>query len=293
MGAVAILRYGSGMARTFVAACVQNTATPDISADLSVLLRLTETAAGRGATLIALPEYCAGLDVKNGDLHPVAPREGDHPVIPAMADAARRHRAHILIGSIGVTRPDGRIVNRSLMIDSRGQITARYDKIHLFDVDLGPGKVYRESATIAPGDEAVLAPAPLGLIGLTICYDLRFAALYRTLAQSGAEMLAVPAAFTRVTGEAHWHVLNRARAIETGSFVIAPCQYGTLAGGSQCYGHSLIVDPWGRVLADGGDDEGIVTAEIDLDQVAAARRRIPALRHDRPYTIQSPAAAAE
>jgi deaminated glutathione amidase len=281
------------MSRTFIAACVQNTATPDIAADLKVLTRLIDRATQQGAKLIALPEYCAGLDTRNGDLFPVAPRESDHPVIPAIADLARRHAASILIGSIGVTRRDGKIVNRSLMIDASGKIVARYDKIHLFDVDLGTGKSYRESATIAPGDEAVLAPAPIGTIGLSICYDLRFAALYRTLAQAGAEMLAIPAAFTRLTGEAHWHVLNRARAIETGSYVIAPCQYGTLAGGSECFGHSLIVDPWGRVLADGGDAEGVITAEIDLDQVASARRRIPALRHDRPYTIHSTAAAAE
>jgi predicted amidohydrolase len=281
------------MARTFIAACVQNCATPDLAADLAVLARLIERAAGEGAKLIALPEYCAGLDKIDGLLHPVATREGDHPAIARISELARHHSAHILIGSVGVTRSDGKIVNRSLMIDRSGRIAARYDKIHLFDVDLGGGKVYRESATIAPGDEAVLAPAPIGAIGLSVCYDLRFAALYRTLAQAGAEMLAIPAAFTRITGEAHWHVLNRARAIETGSYVIAPCQYGTLAGGSEVFGHSLIVDPWGRILADGGDREGVVTAEIDLDQVAAARRRIPALKHDRPYTIHSPAAAAE
>jgi predicted amidohydrolase len=281
------------MSHPFIAACVQNCATPDIGADLAALARLIDKAAERGAKLIALPEYCAGLDTKNGQLHPVAAPERDHPVIPAIAGLARRHAAHVLIGSIGVTRPDGKIVNRSLMIDPSGSVAARYDKIHLFDVDLGPGKIYRESATIAPGHEAVLAPEPAGMIGLSICYDVRFAALYRTLAQAGAEVLAVPAAFTRVTGEAHWHVLNRARAIETGSYVIAPCQYGTLAGGSVCYGHSLIVDPWGRVLADGGEDEGVITAEIDLAQVNAARRRIPALRHDRPYTMHSAPKAAE
>jgi predicted amidohydrolase len=281
------------MFRSFIAACVQNNASPDVLADIETLTRLIGVAASRGAKLVALPEYCAGIDTRNGVLHPVAPREPDHPVIPAMSELARRHGVHILVGSIGVTRPDGKIVNRSLMIDAAGLIAARYDKIHLFDVDLGPDKVYRESATIAPGDEAVLAPAPVGTIGLSICYDLRFAALYRALAQAGAEMLAIPAAFTRVTGEAHWHVLNRARAIETGAYVIAPCQYGTLAGGAQCYGHSLIVDPWGRILADGGDAEGIVAAEIDLDRVTAARRRIPALRHDRPFAIHRPAQAAE
>jgi predicted amidohydrolase len=189
--------------------------------------------------------------------------------------------------------PDGRIFNRSCLIDRNGRIAARYDKIHLFDVDVEAGKSVRESATIAPGDEAVVAAAEGAVFGLSICYDLRFAQLYRTLAQAGAELLAVPAAFTRLTGQAHWHVLNRARAIENGAFVVAPCQYGTLAGGAECYGHSLIVDPWGRVLADGGEEEGFVIAEIDLAEVAAARRRIPSLRHDRPFRLAETRDAAE
>ena len=275
------------MTKRFIAACIQNSATPDVEADIATLLRLTAQAAGQGAQLIAYPEYCAGVDTENGQIRPFAVAEAQHPVIPAVAAAARRHGAWILIGSIGVRAPDGRLFNRSLMISPDGAIAARYDKLHLFDVDLGPGRSYRESATIAPGNAAVLAPAPAGLIGLSICYDLRFAALYRSLAQAGAEMLAIPAAFTRTTGEAHWHVLNRARAIETGSFVIAPCQYGTLSGGSACYGHSLIIDPWGGVLADGGESEGVIIAEIDLAAVSAARQRIPALTHDRAINLRS------
>jgi predicted amidohydrolase len=192
-----------------------------------------------------------------------------------------------------VKSEDGRIFNRSILLDPSGRIAARYDKLHLFDVDLGDGKIYRESATIAPGSSAVLAPCAGSLMGLSVCYDLRFPELYRSYAQAGAEMLAIPAAFTRITGEAHWHVLNRARAIENGSFVIAPCQYGTLAGGAECFGHSLIVDPWGRVLADGGEEENIVFADIDLDLVTETRRRIPSLRHDRPFTLDSRLKAAE
>jgi len=188
---------------------------------------------------------------------------------------------------------DGKILNRSIMLDPTGHIAARYDKLHLFDVDLGDGKIYRESATIAPGAEAVLAPCAGSLIGLSVCYDLRFPELYRSYAQAGAEMLAVPAAFTRMTGQAHWHVLNRARAIENGSFVIAPCQFGTLAGGAECFGHSLIVDPWGRVLADGGEEENVALADIDLDLVTETRRRIPSLRHDRPFTPALPREAAQ
>jgi predicted amidohydrolase len=222
---------------TFKAACIQNCATPDLVRDIDVLTALVDRAGSSGASLIALPEYCAGLDTRNGNLFPVAFAEQDHPIIPAMAAAARRHSAWILIGSVGIQASDGRIFNRSLMIDPAGAIAARYDKIHMFDVDLGDGQVYRESATIAPGSEAVLSDGPGGPIGLSICYDLRFAGLYRALAKAGARILAVPAAFTRVTGRAHWHVLNRARAIENGAYVSAPCQYGTLAGGAECFGH--------------------------------------------------------
>jgi predicted amidohydrolase len=270
---------------SFRAACIQNSATPDVTHDIAVLARLIRDAAAQGAGFVATPEYCAGLDTRDGLLYPVAPEEKDHPVLPAMASLASELGIWLLIGSIGVRAADGRINNRSYMLKPDGGIAARYDKIHMFDVDLGPGKVYRESATIAPGDTAVIAPCAEGRIGLSICYDLRFAALYRAYAQAGAEMLATPAAFTRMTGEAHWHVLQRARAIENGAYVIAPCQYGTLAGGSQCYGHSLIVDPWGRVLADGGTEEGIILAEIDLAMVAQTRSRIPSLHHDRPFAL--------
>lgn len=283
------------MVHKFIAACIQNCATPDVEADIAILAKLVDKAGAAGASFIALPEYCAGLDTKNGMLHPFAVPESDHPVLPAMAALAKSYKAWILVGSIGIKAADGRIFNRSYMLAPDGAIAARYDKIHMFDVDLGDGHFYRESATIMPGSEAVLSPCIGGPVGLSICYDLRFAALYRTLAKAGAQMLAVPAAFTRITGEAHWHILNRARAIENGAYVVAPCQYGTLAGGSECYGHSLIIDPWGRVLADGGDSEGVITAEIDLTEVAKTRGRIPSLTHDRPFAIEMvvPAVAAE
>lgn len=270
---------------TFKAACVQNSATPDVLHDIDVLTRLIRDAAGQGAQFVALPEYCAGLDSRDGLLYPVAPEEMDHPVIPAMIELAHELGIWLLVGSIGVKATDGRVNNRGYMITPDGTIAARYDKIHLFDVDLGPDKVYRESATIAPGDKAVISPCVEGSIGLSICYDLRFAHLYRAMAKAGAELLATPAAFTKMTGEAHWHVLQRARAIENGAYVIAPCQYGTLSGGSQCFGHSLIVDPWGRVLADGGESEGIIMADIDLDLVRQTRARIPSLQHDRPFAL--------
>jgi predicted amidohydrolase len=163
----------------------------------------------------------------------------------------------------------------------------------MYDVELGDGHSYKESATIAPGGEAVLSPSPGGLLGMSVCYDLRFPGLYRTYAQAGANILAIPAAFVRLTGQAHWHVLNRARAIENGAYVIAPCQYGTLSGGSECFGHSLIVDPWGRILADGGEEEGFVIAELDMAEVLKTRQRIPSLKHDRPFSIVAQRLAAE
>ncbi len=270
---------------SFIAACIQSTATPDLHHDIRVLTDMVREAAARGAAFVATPEYCAGLDTRDGKMFPVAFAEEEHPALPAMAGLAQELKVWLLIGSIGVRAPDGRIFNRSFMLSPAGAVAARYDKIHLFDIDLGEGRAYRESATIAAGHAGVIAPCAEGTIGLSICYDVRFPHLYRAYAQAGAEMLAAPAAFTRVTGAAHWHVLQRARAIENGAYVISPGQCCTLAGGAECYGHSLIVDPWGRVLADGGEGPGVVTAEIDLGQVAETRRRIPSLRHDRPWTL--------
>ncbi|MFN4141040.1 carbon-nitrogen hydrolase family protein [Aestuariivirga sp.] len=270
---------------SFRAACIQNTATTDIGHDIGVLGAMIREAAGRGAAFVATPEYCAGLDTREGKLFPVAFEEAEHPVLPAMQALADELRIWLLLGSIGVKAPDGRIFNRSFMLDPEGRIAARYDKIHLFDINLGEGRVYQESATIAAGHKGVVAPCAEGMIGLSICYDIRFPQLYRSYAQAGAQMLAAPAAFTRVTGEAHWHVLQRARAIENGAYVISPCQSGTLLGGAECFGHSLIVDPWGRVLADGGEEQGIITAEIDLELAADTRRRIPSLKHDRPFAV--------
>lgn len=270
---------------TFKAACIQSTATPDLAHDIGVLTAMIREAAGMGASFIATPEYCAGLDTREGKLFPVAFTEAEHPALPAFQSLAKELGIFLLIGSIGIKSPDGRIFNRSFMLDKSGAIAARYDKIHLFDINLGEGKLYHESATIAPGDKGVIAPCAEGLIGLSICYDIRFPHLYRAYATAGAEMLAAPAAFTRVTGEAHWHLLQRARAIENGAYVISPGQCGTVSGGAECYGHSLIVDPWGRVLADGGGKPGIVIAEIDLEQVRLTRQRIPSLTHDRPYTM--------
>jgi predicted amidohydrolase len=271
------------MTRSFKIACVQNSAAAEVDRNIAIAGRLTRAAIERGAHIVCLPEYFSGVALKDGLLHPAAFVEDRHPVLQAFCDLARESRAWLLLGSLGVFSGDGRIFNRGYLIDSSGAVAARYDKIHLFDVELTHGAPLLESGTIAPGDGAVLADTGLCRMGLSICYDLRFPQLYRRLAQAGAQVLAVPAAFTKMTGEAHWHVLNRARAIENGCYVVAPCQYGTLPGGAACFGHSLIIDPWGRVLADGGEEEGVILAAIDPAEVEKARARIPSLSHDREF----------
>ena len=273
------------MSSPFKAACIQFTAAPEAERNTEKALRLMREAVAAGADLVCFPEFFGGVQADGPRFVPTAFPQGSHPVLSALRRSAVSSRRWLLLGSLGVTLGDGRIANRSYLIDPEGGIAARYDKIHLFDVDLGAGKAYRESATISAGSEAVVAKTPWGQLGLSVCYDLRFPQLYRALAKAGATMLAIPAAFTRLTGKAHWHVLVRARAIENGAYVFAPCQNGTLAGGGECYGHSLIVDPWGEVLADGGEDEGFIIADIDPAKVAEARRRIPALANDRPFTV--------
>ena len=262
---------------------VQNTATPDLAASTEGALQMIRAAAAKGAELILLPEYVCGFWSEAGQLAIHKFPEAAHPAVLAFKAEARKLQRHILVGSIGVIGAGGKTFNRSLLIGPDGGVLARYDKIHLFDVDLDAKRVYRESDVIAPGSEAVVAETPWGGLGLSICYDLRFAALYRALAQGGAGMLAVPAAFTRLTGEAHWHILLRARAIENGAFVLAPCQTGDFVGGGQAFGHSLVIDPWGKVLADAGTEVGVVMADLDLSAIETARARIPSLKHDRPF----------
>jgi predicted amidohydrolase len=213
-----------------------------------------------------------------------AREEGAHPMLAAFRDLARETGAYLLLGSIVVRVPgEERLGNRSFLIAPDGAILARYDKIHMFDVELAGGESYRESAAFRPGDAAVLAALPWGVLGITVCYDLRFPQLYRALAQAGADFLSIPSAFTVPTGQAHWHVLLRARAIENGCFVFAPAQWGEHAEGRKTYGHALIVAPWGEVLAEAADGPGFILAEIDPAKVAEARRSVPALGHDRAF----------
>jgi deaminated glutathione amidase len=272
------------MVRPFKVACVQNCAEREMAPSIAALEPLVRGAAGAGADLIVVPEMATMFEPDNARLLAKAQPEASDPGVAAFRRWAAESKRWILVGSLYLREPGAaRVVNRSLLIDAGGAIVARYDKIHLFDVDLDGGESYRESATVQPGDRPVLAPTPWGLMGLSICYDLRFAYLYRALAQAGALYLAIPAAFTYTTGSAHWHVLVRARAIETGCYVFAANQGGTHAEGKRTWGHSLIVDPWGRVLADGGEAVGFVTAEIDPAKVDEARGMVPALRHDRDF----------
>ncbi|HEU0071201.1 MAG TPA: carbon-nitrogen hydrolase family protein [Alphaproteobacteria bacterium] len=263
-------------------ACLQINSGPEIAPNLKIIGDLTRRAVDGGAEFVAMPENCAMLEPRKAKLlEKVEPQES-HSALAGLRALAAETGVTLLVGSLAVKLSADKVANRSFLLDPTGGIVASYDKLHMFDVDLPSGESYRESSTFRPGDRAVVAPTPWGKLGMTVCYDLRFSALYRALAEAGATMLSVPSAFTRPTGQAHWHVLLRARAIETGSFVIAPAQTGEHAEGRKTYGHSLIVDPWGVVLADGGEDVGIVAAELDLDRVAEVRAMVPSLKHGRP-----------
>ncbi len=268
-------------ATAFTIACLQNRAD-NTDRGLDECVDLARAAREQGADLICTPEFCHRLYIDGDVFETGAAAQGEHAAIGRFRSLAAELGAWILVGSVAVREADGSRRNRSLLIDDEGAIVARYDKIHMFDVTLGNGETYRESARFTPGEYAVTADTPFARLGLSVCYDLRFAALYRALAKAGADVLTVPAAFTHTTGKAHWHVLLRARAIETGCYVVAPCQYG-LHGKARTYGHSLVVDPWGEIIAEAGEDAAVITATIEPARVADARRRIPALDHDRTF----------
>ena len=247
------------------------------------LVSAVDEAHAGGAAMLFTPEMSGLLDRDRERASAHLRSEANDPVLAKVREAAARAGIWVHIGSLALAgeRDDGRLVNRGFLIDSAGQIRARYDKMHLFDVDLPTGESWRESAAYAPGERAVVAESPAGWLGLSVCYDLRFPDLYRTLTDAGATIVAVPAAFTVPTGEAHWHILLRARAIEAGAFVVAAAQVGRHEDGRETYGHSLVVDPWGRVLLDMGREPGVGFAELDLDEVEAVRSRLPAIRHRR------------
>jgi predicted amidohydrolase len=267
----------------FRAACVQLRSSDDVAENVRAASDLIREAKGKGAEFVATPENTTLMAPDGGAKLERSFAEERDPALPAFAALAEELGIWLLIGSLAIKVSETKTANRSFLFDPKGRVAARYDKIHLFDVDLPSGEKYRESNTVAGGDRAVLADLPWGRIGLTICYDLRFPQLYRRLAQSGAFMLTVPSAFTETTGKAHWHVLLGARAIENGAFVIAPAQGGTHANGRKTYGHSLIVAPWGEILAEGGIDPGVIVADIDPAHSADARVRVPSLKHDRVF----------
>ena len=272
------------MPRPLDIACLQTRPMPDFASALDEAMPLANAAATAGADILFLPEYCGGLKTRGRAVVPPSAPEGAHPFLQAMQEFAARRQIWINLGSIAVDGPDDKIINRGIMLDDQGAIRGRYDKINMFDIQLSETEVYRESDFVTPGNQAVIHDTPFARIGHTICYDLRFPDLFRGLAQGGAEIIICPAAFTRKTGEAHWHVLNRARAIETTRFIISACAIGPIPGGGESYGHSLIVSPWGEVISDGGSLPGVVQARIDLDKVAQTAARIPSLTNDQPFT---------
>lgn len=275
-------------------ACVQLSSTTTIAENIDISSALIREAHGKGAQFITMPEV-VNLCQRRSELAVAAAQfQEDEPALAAYRKLAEELGVWLLAGSLAVKlRDDKRLANRSFLIDATGAIVATYDKIHMFDVNLANGETFRESKTYKPGDRAVVAPTPWGTLGMTICYDVRFPYLYRSLAHAGAKMLAIPSAFTRRTGQAHWHILMQARAIETGCFVIAAAQSGDNEDGRKSYGHSVIIGPWGEVIVDGGEEPGVITAELDFAEVDKARSMIPSLTHDRTYPVPGLAKAAE
>ncbi|MSO72998.1 MAG: carbon-nitrogen hydrolase family protein [Rhodospirillaceae bacterium] len=269
---------------TFTAACLQVNASTDMAANIAVASDLARRAVKGGADLVLMPENVSMMEWGRVNVTAKAMTEERHAALMAFRALAKELGVWLHSGSLAVLLANGKVANRTYVLGPDGAVAAQYDKIHMFDVDLGNGERYAESSTFAAGTQAVTVDLPWGCLGLAICYDLRFPHLFRHLAQAGADFLTVPAAFTRGTGEAHWHVLLRARAIETGCFVFAPAQTGTHAGDRKTYGHSLIINPWGEVLADAGVEPGVVAATINVAEVARARAKIPAFSLDAAYS---------
>lgn len=256
----------------------------DVQKNIEQTCALIRQAAAGGAEFILTPEMTSILEIRSGRLFDKTCDEETDPALAAFRSAARELDVWLLIGSLAVRLAENNMTNRSYLIDPGGRLVARYDKMHMFDVELGKGQTYRESKKFSAGKHPVVAETPWGLLGLSICYDIRFPYLYRRLARMGAKMLAVPSAFTKTTGQAHWHVLLRARAIETGCFLLAPAQCGRHSGGRQTFGHSLVVNPWGEIIKEAGEEVGVMLAKLDLNEVDKARRKIPSLKHTVPIS---------
>jgi predicted amidohydrolase len=278
---------------TFTAAMVQMRTGLLPEPSLEQAFHLIREAAVAGADYVQTPEVSNMMQVNRQALFEHLAAEEDDRSLQAYRALAAELKIHLHIGSLAVKASPERAANRSFLIGPDGAVIASYDKIHMFDIDLGNGESYRESANYQPGETAVISDLPWGRIGLTICYDVRFPALYRALAESGASFLTVPSAFTRKTGEAHWHTLLRARAIENGCFVFAAAQGGLHENKRETYGHSLIIDPWGVVLAEAGTEPGVIMARIDPAKVETARKAVPSLQHGRRFSVADPKAGPE
>ena len=264
-------------------ACLQTNSGNDYAENLATLTTMAREAAAGGAKFLFSAEYALMMDGSGRTMREKAQNAQGEPALSALAALSRELGVWHLVGSLTLMSDDGRMFNRSVLISAEGRVAAQYDKIHMFDATLPSGTVIKESSAYRPGERAVTAETPWGRLGMTVCYDLRFPQLYRNLAQHGATLLAIPSSFQRETGKAHWHVLMRARAIENSAFVIAPALCGDHPGKRMTYGHSLVIDPWGEVLADGGDAPGVVYADLDLAQVDKVRGMLPSLTHDRPF----------
>ncbi len=273
---------------TFKAALIQMRTGLNPAANLDAASRMIAEAKSAGADYVQTPEMTNIMDVQRDRFFATIQEEDADASLTAFRELARKHKIFIHVGSLAIKVAPEKAANRGFVITPKGDIAARYDKIHMFDVDLAGGESYRESRNYRAGEIAVNTDLPWGVLGVTICYDLRFPALYRALAEAGATMLAIPSAFTKQTGEAHWNVLMRARAIENGCFVLAAAQGGKHENGRETFGHSIVIDPWGRVLAEGGNEPGVVMAEIDPALVTEARSRMPSLQHGRRFEMVEP-----
>ena len=282
------------MSETVKVAALQMRSSTSLERNIADFEGLVREAAGRGATYVQSPEMTGALVRDRAALKAMIASDDKDALVARAAQLAAELGIVVHVGSTAIARPDGKVANRAFVFGPDGKRLATYDKIHMFDVDLDKGESWRESATYEPGRVSTVVDLPFGRVGLAVCYDLRFPQLFRAQALAGASVLTVPAAFTRQTGEAHWHVLIRARAIENGAFVIAAAQGGLHEDGRETYGHSLIVDPWGKVLAEAnGAEPGVVLAEIDLAASAAARSKVPNLKNARDFTIADDAGLAD
>ncbi len=268
----------------FRAALLQTTSTNLMPENINVVSQMIRDAVTDGADFVMPPEPVGLMERRTHAVFEKTFAEESDPGLAAFRELASELGIWLLIGSLAIKLSDDKLANRSFLINAQGEVAARYDKIHMFDVDLPNGESYRESKNYRPGITAMVAETPWGALGMSVCYDLRFPNLYRELAQAGAKMLTVPAAFTQTTGQAHWHILLRARAIESGCFVFAPAQCGIHADGRETFGHSLVVAPWGEILSDGGEASGIIMADIDLSRIETARSAVPSLNHDRVFS---------